>query len=525
MSKMLTRPRIEVLEGRAVPAGLIDVTFQNGALKILGDADANTLTVTQGADGRLTLTTDLGSSVRVNGQDVPVLGGHTLSTPVTAGVIVSLGGGNDALTFSGSVEDIDLPSFLSVNGGDGNNTLTLQQGVTVSGPLALTNGAGLDTTHLYDEVNVLGNLTVKNGNGGSLLDANAATDLRVKGALSVLSGAGFDEIDLSAAQKARLGAFVQKTGADLDGSDTDLSPVQSLTVTGVVSVANGAGDDDLDIGDATLDTRISGAVTVLNGAGSNHTDLVGTDRLHVGGPIVVTGGAGSDLVHLGINSGLVSFGTVTVSAGAGSNGTIVGGAELWMTGKLTYVGGGGADNFSVQTAADGMVGGAVKLLLGAGSNTLDVRAGNDATLVLGSLTAVNAGGAAGPDVVGLRDVKVLGVTAITTGAGNDQVTLEDVTFGGVFVLRTGAGNDVVNVEQDAALLGQTRFLKPVAILTGAGDDTVRLAGVLPAAGQKVLFGSKVTLDGGKAGTDVLQDALFVNGTFGPSPVKVGFEVM
>ena len=84
-----------------MPAGLIDVTFLNGTLKITGDASSNTLTLSQTSDCRLTLTTDIGTGLKVI--DVAVSGfiGHTLATPVTGGVSINLGGGFDSLTFSG----------------------------------------------------------------------------------------------------------------------------------------------------------------------------------------------------------------------------------------------------------------------------------------------------------------------------------------------------------------------------------------------------------------------------------------
>ena len=141
--------------------------------------------------------------------------------------------------------------------------------------------------------------------------------------MNVICGAGLDKLDLTDAQQVKLGGFVMKTEIDTDGSSIDLSPVQSLTITGAVAVTNGAGNDDVDIGDPTLVTQIAGAVVIANGAGSNHTDLVGTDSLSVGGPITVIGGMSSDLIHLGMSSNLVSFGAITANGGGETNNIMV----------------------------------------------------------------------------------------------------------------------------------------------------------------------------------------------------------
>ena len=514
---------VHELGERIVPAGLIDVTFQNGTLNIVGDANANTLTVNQTADGRLTLSTDIGTAMKVNGANVVGFMGATLASPVTGAVTVNMGDGFDSLTFSGATEDIDLPGALTINNGDGNNLLTFMQGVTVGGNTTITNGADLDTIHLNDETNFLGKLTINNGAGGSLLDANAMADLRVGGVFAVTSGAGFDKLTVEAAKSVTLGGFTLKTGADADGSDTDLSPTDALTVNGKVTVTNGAGDDLLDIGDPTLVTKITGAVAINNGAGANHTDLVGADTLSVGGPISVTGGANDDLVHLGINSGNVSFGAVTVTAGAGNNGVIVAGVTLNVLGNLTVTGGAGADTVQVLATNDAMITGAVNVTAGAGQNTVEMHADSGHTLTLGkTLTFTSTSAAANTNSVYLRDIKALGATAVTTGAGNDTISIDDAMFNGTFTLKTGDGKDTVNIEQQAILTGHTMFNKAVVIQTGAGDDTVKLSGVLAEPERKAIFNASAKFDGG-AGADTLALSDFgANLFYGPAPVKVSF---
>src|SRR3954452_15232684 len=99
------RPLVEALEDRLTPAGNIDVTFLAGSLKIVGDANDQTLYITQQADGRLTLNTDIATGMKLNGQVVSGFQGVTLPTQVGAGVTINMGGGNDFLTLTGNLAD------------------------------------------------------------------------------------------------------------------------------------------------------------------------------------------------------------------------------------------------------------------------------------------------------------------------------------------------------------------------------------------------------------------------------------
>jgi hypothetical protein len=519
------QPQLEMLEGREVPAGLLTATFASGILKISGDTASNTLTIHQNADGRLTLTTDIGTGLKVNGNAVSGFMGHTLSAPVSGGVFINMGDGSDSLTFSGLNADIDLPSTLSINGGAGNNLVRFDQGVTVSGNATISNGLGLDTLHFYDEVTFLGKLTINNGNGGSLLDGNTSTVLYVANVLGLTNGTGKDEIDLAMAQKVTLGGLALKNGSDTDGSDTDLSPVQSLTINGNMTITNGAGNDDVDIGDLTQFTKITGAVTIANGAGSNHTDFVGTESLEVIGAVHITGGAGVDYAHFGMMSKAVSFGSnITINLGSGFNGIGMYAQEaLSVKGNITITGGADADDIDLFTTQDGMVGGAVKVSLGTGQNTFEARAENGQTLTFGkTLTYLSSSTIGQGNFVELHSVKVNGVSTITTGAGNDFITIDDGTFNGKFNLNTNAGSDQVFIEQNTSWTGHTQFNQAVSIKTGANDDSVKIASILAEPERKTIFAASVLLDGG-LGTDTLQLSEFgANQFYGPAASKIGF---
>lgn len=511
----------EVLEDRIAPAGLITANFEGGVLKITGDADTQSLTVTQAADGRLTLTTDIGTGLEVNGTAVQGFMGYTLPSLVTGAVSIDLGDGSDSLLLSGQVSDLDLPGALNIKSGSGNHTTTFQAGVTVGGNVKIDGGTGMDTIHLNDSVKMLGGLTINNGAGGSLLDAGKDADINVSGLLTVKSGAGFDKIDTTMANTVALGGFTLKTGNDKDGSNTKLNPSGQLSIGGAVSVVNGAGDDDLDFGDATLVTKIKGLVNINNGEGSNHTDISGMTSLDVGGAISVKGGAGSDLVHVGLNSGSVSLAKITVNNGGGGNGTAINGETLTVNGNITVSGGDGTDQIQIAAIKDSVITGAVKATVGEGTNSLSVTAQSGSVLSIAkTLTYLSKGLENFTTVVAIKDVKVVGATSLSTGAAKDLVVIDDATFGGKFSLQTGVGNDTVHIEQTAGSPGVTKFLGPVSIVTGADDDTVLASQPLDPA-RKTIFAASAKFDGG-TGTNVLGLDLFGTSFLGSQPVKLNF---
>jgi len=251
------------------------VAFTGTSLTITGDNAANTLTITQGADGRLTLTAPT-EQIRLNRLPPGAVGAPlTLPQPVTGLVTITLNRGNDVLTVgSAATQDVQLPSSLFIDGGKGNNTVNFAGGVAVGGGVTIVNSGGNDTTNLNDVITVSGGFTILNGDGDNLV-AGVDTDMQVDGAFKVLGGTGFDEIDLSDTVAITVGGLLVKNGADLQGSATTLLPSDGLTVYGGVKVVNGGGDDTVDLGFAYA--LVTGNVVIMNGAGDNATTLVTED--------------------------------------------------------------------------------------------------------------------------------------------------------------------------------------------------------------------------------------------------------
>jgi hypothetical protein len=570
--------RIERLEDRWTPAGVLTALLSGGNLTILGDNLANGLTITQSADSRLVLTPTASTQIRLGTGGIPQSGALTLPYPLTDNVFARLYDGDDVLSLSG----VTLPSSLGIDGGHGNNTVSMTN-VVAQKDIAIENRIGNDRTNLFSEVTVLGKLSIQNGDGGSLVDDNASTTLRVAKDFVVRNGTGADVIDLDDAQSIHVGGQLRVDHAfgspDITNSDTRFDTRAGGLVLGGVELSNGRGNDNVrfdsdaavtieglavvrngDGGSTTVfasSTNILlGSLIVSNGSGADTTTIGGNttptvrvaDRLsvdhgHGGGTVTIGGGnaslfvggmtrlsagLGADNVAVGSNlTPDVTLGTVSIDAGDDANSITVSGSRLHVNGRLAIRGGTGTDLATVTSQArDGTITGDVSIDLGRGDNqrvTLQA-ATNGMLLNIGQTLAISTDDVTtgGTDTITLLRVGVRGRTSIVTGIGSDNVAMDDCELDAL-VLRTGAGNDTVNIDR-GAFNATTRFYGHVAIFAGAGDDLVQL-GTAGGAGTQVVFATTCHLDGGP-GRDTLT-MLFAGNvlSFGGSLVTEQFEIM
>lgn len=161
------------------------------------------------------------------------------------------------------------------------------------------------------------------------------------------------------------------------------------------------------------------------------------------------------------------------------------------------------------------------MTLASGVNAFSLSGLTDYTFGIGkALTVTGTGAAPFKTDVKLECFEVHGATTITTGDGADTVEIDNGTFDGAFTLSTAGGVDHVTVEQDN-WDGASRFYGVTKVLTGQGDDVVKVGSALADPNYEADFYAAVTLDGG-IGNDVLQ-YLMGSKFFGPGPVA-GFEV-
>jgi hypothetical protein len=134
-------------------------------------------------------------------------------------------------------------------------------------------------------------------------------------------------------------------------------------------------------------------------------------------------------------------------------------------------------------------------------------------------------GGKGGDVIVVRNAaNVTGRVQVLAGDGNNQVRIDDSTMPGPLTVKAGIGTDTVKIEATGLIAGPPMsFTFPVAVFTGAGDDTV-IVGVGGQDGNSAVFNSGATFDGGSGEDDSLD--IFGNGnTFFPAAFYRNFEVV
>jgi len=271
---------------RKLLAGDVLVNVVGGNLMIEGDADANKIMITSGAEAGAFVVTGLDGT--------------------------SLDGAADPITVTG-VRNIRIDL------GEGDD-LAAVVGANVRGNLSIQTGVGDDR------------VLVGTGEGAielaGLLPADASVSIR--GALKVNTGSGLDHVAIDDATASLLSV---DAGEDDDvvslGSTAPLGDLSArLAVRHGVHVNLGDGDDELNIdqlntrgailargglGDNTMDVNIANAssMVVLSDGGADDVSLLDVDVRHLG----VHTGAGDDSVEIRDSA----FASLGVSLGDGND--------------------------------------------------------------------------------------------------------------------------------------------------------------------------------------------------------------
>ena len=332
-------------------------------VRVQGSAAANNFVVSQN-NGQLRITD--GSAV-LN------------VSPIIQVVDILAGGGDDTITI-GALDRVRTATLLTVNGGDGNDTIN-SNGASIGlmrvsligglGDDSLTGSAGIDS--------------LDGGDGDDVLDAQGGNDL-VFGRLgddTILGGAGNDRI------------FAGDGSDNIDSGTGDDSVIGDV---GADTINGGDGNDTLDGGDGT-DT--------INGGSGNDSILGGNEADDL------NGSTGNDTVRGGANDDTIS--------GENGNDSLFG-----EDGNDSIVGQDGEDTISGGDGDDTVDGGNGNDLLGGGNgdDVMNGAAGND-TLTGGDGNDTMLGGAGGDVLLG--------------DEGDDSINGQ----GGIDTINPGEGNDIV----------------------------------------------------------------------------------
>jgi hypothetical protein len=515
-------PTLECLEGRLVPAGIInssyssvtktltliavnDLTPGNATLNhqditISGTGTAGSFTI--GAnDGETINGVAAGAATISNVKNIKLVMGLGNDTVVIenaelTGLITFLGGdGDNFLDINANGGDNALGT-VKVSNGDGNDTFAMRNGTNtiggkltinnglgdgftgfgqtagdlsgVAGAIRITNGAGDDIVEcLGEQVQFLSSVTIRNGNGGSTFMMQANTVNSISGTLTIINGEGVDNAFFgdAGAGSISLGKVSLRNGTG--GSFTAFQG-STNTIAGSLEVSNGDGDDFFSCDSATALT-VTGAVTLQNGAGDTDTNWDATTTT-IGGLTTLSSTAGDDeITFAGTTANLHS---VKILTGNGESQVQCNSTNaVNITGNLTLTGGADQDSLLVPASSDLNVTGSVSITLGGSSGISENLVSWQGTTTIGGNLAIRGGDY--EDSVSLRRLDVDGTVLIDLGNGDDLVDISDSTFAAAVTIRAGAGIDDIRLETFGSGSGTT-FNGPVTVLGGSGDDTLEV---------------------------------------------------
>ncbi|WP_166831094.1 Calx-beta domain-containing protein [Thalassoroseus pseudoceratinae] len=332
----------ERLEDRTLLTTLVEIN--SGTLTITDDAGGNSnddLTISH-SGGTYTIVDNGGLTIDVSSIFGATGSGTSTVTVPDAGVTgieFALLGGNDTVAVT-SVQT-GLTGGLTVNGGDGDNTLTFT-GVTVEGNVNIITEDGVDDV-LLDGLTVTGNLSVSLGGGDDTLFINhdAATSLY----------SGIADLDL---------------GDDNDSMRIDSAIGGEVTFESDLTIDLGEGDQTLNLFNERF--VVEGNFTLRAGSGNNITPLANSIRPSVVGDVSFLFGDGDNRINYAGSVG----GRLIYRAGNGNN-DIVLTETIASGGQTEYVvdirTGSGDDTFTLAGTTGAVISGCV--LLDGGTNVFD----------------------------------------------------------------------------------------------------------------------------------------------------------
>jgi hypothetical protein len=361
---------------------------------------------------------------------------------------VSLGAGNDKVTFTQNLADADI-----VNGGDGTDTV-----VGISANLAgLTSAAttsnltNFETVQVSDQLdNALNVSNVQEDGIATVTLATSGEDL-VDGTLRTITGeAGAFTVNLgksAAGNSGSIGAAGTLTISDgADNATTDdaltinntainstsggnLDLDDSITSAGyelvTLNTGSGSGNEQQDIEIVTITADAATAATSLTLKGNNAIDLATRVTTNSTAGLTIDASAlkaqATGVSSLDIASAVVGTGGTVTIKGTGGDDTVGAAGAAATAVATTVTAGAGADAIYTGAGADTINGGAGKDTInsGSGNDTVDAGADNDTIDFSGNFTIKDTvDGGDGTDTLILNNTDVTTVQAYSLGQVN-----------------------------------------------------------------------------------------------------------
>jgi large repetitive protein len=506
-----THSRIEALEGRIAPAGLITVTFAKGALALTSDNGSHEFSITALDATTVRLSGTNGTLFHLDG--TPDSDTLTLTTTIKS-LSVTLGSDEDTFDVTG----LNVSGDIRIDLGAGSNEVNFDS-ITTRRGLEIQSGAGPDAVAFNSGVNSIKKDLVLTLDDGDNSFSQVGTLLTVGGGLSYTGGASVDAINLNSSVRIKGSAeFNWDGGANTFGSldARTLFFGKDLTFDSSASTSDLGETTQLQL--SALGLEVLGTLRILDGDGVLSVSQASFGFIaRLANVNIVTGGGTSEIV---LGNSQIRAKSVEIDASEATSSQLTLGGPLGsFTGSLIYAGGAGADDIELQFLGGASFGGnsSFRADLGDGDNTVQVLSysgfykkfqltggsGEDNVqlgAMAGAVSKIEIDNGDGPASTSIQmlNSKINGQIKVTngTGAGMGELTL------GLFSSQVGGVGYTSDLASNTISFGQVgspfesndfTIKKSIEISTGDGSDSVSFDG---AANSKVGKGINLNLGGG-----------------------------
>jgi Ca2+-binding RTX toxin-like protein len=366
-----------------------------------------------------------------NNVTVSVSGGLLVHGQVTGGL--ASGADWDSAAAGDQTVPADGTFKVAINGGNGNDSLTVLAKKTEIAGATLSGGAGDDVLTGADSNDLLlggdGNDRLIGAGGSDTMSGGAGNDTLVwnngDGSDTMDGDAGNDAVEVNGSPTLGDVFTIAPNAGRIKFQRTNLVPFTLDTSTERFQVNGLGGDDSLTASDGV------GALTALSvDGGAGNDTITGSD-----GPDLINGGEGNDVLSGGGGDDRIvgDRGADTMNGGAGDD-TLV-----WNNGDGTDVINGDEGRDDVEVNGSPTAGDVFTVQPNGDRIKFDRTNLVPFSLDIGSSETMHANGLGGDDTITVGDVGSYSVTA-SGGAGNDTLTggASSDTFLG------GSGNDTIN---------------------------------------------------------------------------------
>lgn len=444
-------------------AGNVALVANNGVSQTGGGISGNTLTVTNGTSGDITLTSNLNDVATVAIANNAPSGSVAYTdandlTLTTVGAIAGIKAGDSIALIVGG--NFLAPAGTGLTSG-GAGTVTVAAAGTVSLSAATTAGAGASISG--SGITVAAPIT--GGTAGSVTLVAATTGVNVSDAVTakqdvVLTGPTSVALGTGASVTAAAGritvsstagGFVSAAGVPLSaGTNVSVTAAQTVSLGGLITTGT----------DLVVTTTGAGADIVVNGGVNSlgKVSLASSGGITTSSAIVSSSFGSTSVAATSLGGSVATSGAFTVAAGGtfGNSASVTSGGAIGVTstGNLVI---GGAVQGTVVTLTAGTSTAPADVTL---KNTLSSTTGGVTITATGGTLSTNSPGA----ITSAGDVSLAGTTgaafaAAITAGGNVTVksSAGDVNFGAgsgiVATTKTTTLAAATGIVQDAGSLG------------------------------------------------------------------------